>query len=77
MSSLTLKIEHKPLLVGVWAGENITQTAVPYTEPDAVYAVIGPSGSTASISADTGNQLTLGSDDKLYMGHPSLETAQW
>jgi hypothetical protein len=77
MSSLTVKIEHTPLLVGLWAGENITQAAVPYTEPSAVYAVIGPSGSPASISTEIGNQLTVGSDGKLYMGHPSLETAQW
>lgn len=77
MSSLTVKIEHTPLLVGLWAGENITQAAVPYTEPGAVYAVIGPSGSPASISTDADNQLGLGSDGKLYMGHPQLKTAQW
>lgn len=77
MTSLVIKIEHTPLLVGSWAGSNITQSAVPYVSPEAVYAVIGPSGSPASISTDADNQLGLGSDGKLYMGHPQLKTAQW
>lgn len=80
MTALTVKIEHAPLLIGSWAGPNITQTSNSYVAPDTVYAVIGPAGangSPASISSDADNQLTLGTDNNLYMGNPALETAQW
>jgi hypothetical protein len=39
----------------------------------------GPSGAIASanISADAGNQLVIGSDNKLYAPAHQFETAQW
>lgn len=64
-----------------------TQTVV--ITPPAVQTVVskgaqgprGPQGpisaSTDLISSDPGNQLTQGTDDKLYVPAPQLASAQW
>lgn len=45
--------------------------------PEKVVTIIGPPGGNSTLSADADNQLTIGQDGGLYMGRPTLETAQW
>lgn len=80
MSNLVIRIDHNPILSGSWVGQSGDATAASNAPTPSVYAIIGPpgpQGEPGTISADAGNQLSIGSDSGIYMGLPQLKTAQW